>query len=128
MVLELNVHTGEYVSGGSGKSYLLFGSASPLHVRVDIDEEEGSWADLNANAVAMLRGSAAISTALSLVRLEPYVKPKRSLTGESSERVDTRVMQVIYKIEDSQFPGKVGQQVDVFIPRRHTSKPPEMSN
>lgn len=49
--------------------------------------------------------------------MEPYVVPKRSLTGDSSERVDTRVLQVIYEFNRPQFPIYVGQQVDVFIER-----------
>jgi len=33
------------------------------------------------------------------VRFEPYVVPKRSLTGDSTERVDTRVLQAIYSFD-----------------------------
>jgi hypothetical protein len=43
------------------------------------------------------------------------VVPKKSLTGESTERVDTRVLQVLYKFEQSKLPVYVGQQMDVFI-------------
>jgi hypothetical protein len=43
------------------------------------------------------------------------VVPKRSLTGDSTERVDTRVLQVIYAISDDKLPLFVGQQMDVFI-------------
>ena len=39
------------------------------------------------------------TTPLHFVRVEPYVVPKRSLTGDSSERVDTRVLQVIYSFD-----------------------------
>ncbi|MFM9147584.1 MAG: hypothetical protein ACKORI_05600, partial [Verrucomicrobiota bacterium] len=53
---------------------------------------------------------------LKFVRIEPFVVPKVSLTGGSVERVDTRVLQVIYQFERpadrSVF---VGQQMDVFI-------------
>ncbi len=47
--------------------------------------------------------------------IEPYVIPKKSLTGESTERVDTRVLQVIYSFHRGNFPVYVGQQMDVFI-------------
>ena len=53
--------------------------------------------------------------ALSFVRFEPYVLPKRSLTGDTAERVDTRVLQAVYAFAPSDFPAFVGQQVDVFI-------------
>ena len=42
--------------------------------------------------------------------------PKKSLTGDNTERVDTRVLQVIYAV-DGPTNNKLfdGQQVDVFI-------------
>ena len=53
---------------------------------------------------------------LSFVRVEPYVVPKTSLTGASTERVDTRVLQVIYSFTRPQDrPVYVGQQVDLFV-------------
>jgi len=42
--------------------------------------------------------------------------PKTSLTGASTERVDTRVLQVIYAFErPKDRPVYVGQQVDLFV-------------
>ena len=41
--------------------------------------------------------------------------PKKSLTGDNTERVDTRVLQVIYAIDAGDKRLFVGQQVDVFI-------------
>jgi hypothetical protein len=41
--------------------------------------------------------------------------PKKALSGDNTERVDTRVLQVIYAIEPGQQPVYVGQQLDVFI-------------
>ena len=41
--------------------------------------------------------------------------PKKSLTGDSTERVDTRVLQVIYRVDNEALPLFVGQQMDVFI-------------
>ena len=64
---------------------------------------------------ATVRGNPKLKTDLTFVRVEPYVVPKRSLTGESTERVDTRVLQVIYAI-DAPSPGLyVGQQLDVSL-------------
>jgi hypothetical protein len=62
---------------------------------------------------------------LEFVRFEPYVIPKKSLTGDSIERVDTRVLQVIYRIRDAEPSVYVGQQMDVYIdgsPSRLSSK------
>jgi HlyD family secretion protein len=52
---------------------------------------------------------------LKFVRIEPYVIPKKSLTGDNTERVDTRVLQVIYAVDGGNKRLFVGQQVDVFI-------------
>jgi hypothetical protein len=49
------------------------------------------------------------------VRIEPYILPKKSLSGESTERVDTRVLQIIFRFQNPDFPVYVGQQMDVFI-------------
>ena len=49
------------------------------------------------------------------MRFEPFVLPKKSLTGDSTERVDTRVLQVIYRVQRGDLRLFVGQQMDVFI-------------
>jgi hypothetical protein len=43
------------------------------------------------------------------------VIPKKSLTGDNTERVDTRVLQVIYALEGAEGRVYVGQQLDVFL-------------
>ncbi|MEY4200684.1 MAG: hypothetical protein RLZZ265_2424, partial [Verrucomicrobiota bacterium] len=45
------------------------------------------------------------------------MRTKRSLTGDSAERVDTRVLQIIFELDRPEVPLYVGQQVDVFIER-----------
>ena len=57
------------------------------------------------------------SLPLRFVRIERYVIPKKSLTGDSAERVDTRVLQITYELDRASAPLYVGQQVDVFINR-----------
>ncbi len=57
------------------------------------------------------------------VRFEPYVVPKQSLTGDTTERVDTRVLQVIYNCDRGDMPIFVGQQMDVFIDAPENPKP-----
>jgi hypothetical protein len=49
------------------------------------------------------------------MRVEPFVLPKRSLTGDNTERVDTRVLQVLYEIAADADAIFIGQQMDVFI-------------
>jgi HlyD family secretion protein len=68
-----------------------------------------------AKAAAAVRGGADLKTLLTFVRFEPFVLPKKSLTGDSTERVDTRVLQIIYRIERDDLRLFIGQQMDVFI-------------
>ena len=118
------MHLGEFAPTGVLETPLLMlGNVDPLCVRVDFDENEAWRVRSDAHAVGYLRGNKAINTPLKFVRLEPYVSPKKSLTGDSTERVDTRVLQVIYALERPRgLPVRVGQQMDVFVEapaRRH---------
>ncbi len=115
-VLQVRLRPGEYAAAGAGvPASLLIGDVSALHVRVDIDESEAWRLRPGASAVAQVRGNAAIQTRAVFVRYEPLVVPKQSLTGATTERVDTRVLQAIYRLEDNTLPLFVGQQMDVFI-------------
>jgi HlyD family secretion protein len=115
-VLQVKVRAGEFAPAAATQTPLvLLGKLKPLHVRVDVDEHEGWRVRPGAEGIAHLRGNADVRTPLRFVRFEPFVVPKRSLTGDSTERVDTRVLQVIYRVERDDLPLFVGQQVDVFI-------------
>lgn len=115
-VLQLNVRAGEYASvAAPAKPLLVLGDTSHLHLRADIAEEDAPRFSPQAMAAAAPRGAAALRVPLQLVRVEPYVVPKRNLTGDSAERVDTRVLQVVYRIDGQDRNLHVGQQMDVFI-------------
>ncbi|HEX7617203.1 MAG TPA: efflux RND transporter periplasmic adaptor subunit [Verrucomicrobiae bacterium] len=118
-VLQLKVHPGEFApvtaTGAGQPPLILLGSVTPLHVRVDVDENDAWRVRRGAAATGYLRGNKNIKTPLTFVRFEPYVVPKKSLTGDSAERVDTRVLQVIFSFERRDLPIYVGQQMDVFI-------------
>lgn len=115
-VLQVKVHPGEYATAGVlEQPLILMGNVDTLNVRVDVDENDAWRIDRAASAVAFVRGNRDLKTDLKFVRVEPYVVPKRSLTGESTERVDTRVLQVLYSFSRDALPVYVGQQMDVFI-------------
>ncbi len=94
---------------------MLLGNTDVLNVRVDIDENDAWRVQTSRSAVAYVRGNRDLRTPLQFLRIEPYVVPKKSLTGDSSERVDTRVLQVLYQFDPKSLPVFVGQQMDVFI-------------
>jgi HlyD family secretion protein len=116
MVLQRNIREGEFASAGAlSTPLLLLGDVTTLHVRVDVDESEAWRVERGAKATAFARGNKDISAPLSFVRFEPFVIPKRNLTGSSTERVDTRVLQVVFSFEPKDLPVFVGQQMDVYI-------------
>jgi multidrug resistance efflux pump len=116
MILQVNVRAGEFAQAGMLTTPLvLMGTVHPLHVRVDVDENDAWRFRAGAAATASVRGNRDIGTKLRFEYLEPYVVPKRSLTGDTSERVDTRVMQVVFSFERGELPIQVGQQMDVYI-------------
>jgi multidrug resistance efflux pump len=114
-VLQVNVRPGEYAGTPPGQALLMLGSTDSLHVRVDIDEQDIGRYQMGVPGVAMPRGFPDLKYELRFKRVEPFVVPKRSLTGDNTERVDTRVLQVIYEIVRNEPPLFVGQQVDVFF-------------
>lgn len=115
-VLQVNTRVGEFAQAGPlATPLMLFGNIDRLHIRVDIDENDAWRFHPEARATAFVRGNPSLSTALTYEWTEPFVIPKRSLTGGTTERVDTRVMQVVYGFDRAELPVYVGQQMDIFI-------------
>ena len=115
-VLQINIHPGEFAqSGAQAKPLLLFGDDRQLYVRVDIDEFDASRVVSGAAAVAFVRGAPRLPVTLKFERIEPYVVPKTALTGSPTERVDSRVLQVIYSFDSGALPAYIGQQMDVYV-------------
>jgi multidrug resistance efflux pump len=115
-ILQVNVRPGQFAAMAWKEPMIILGEVNRLHVRVDIDENDLYRFREGAPAKATLKGHKDPQFALEFVRIEPYVVPKKSLTGDNSERVDTRVLQVLYALPDDR-PTKVyvGQQMDVFL-------------
>lgn len=129
-ILAVNIRAGEFVAtqGRSGLPFIQMGETNPLHVRVDIDENEVARVALGEPAVISPRGAAELHVNATFVRAEPQVVPKRSLTNSAAERVDVRVLQLIYALPPSDA-FRVGQQIDAFIPARDgAAKPAKQEN
>ncbi|MGA7951824.1 MAG: efflux RND transporter periplasmic adaptor subunit [Thiobacillaceae bacterium] len=116
-ILQLKVRLGEFApSGALATPLMVLGNDTRLYLRVDIDEYDAWRVRPDAPAVASIRGNPNLHTSLRFERIDPYVVPKASLTGSSTERTDTRVLQVIYSFDPATLPDTyVGQQMDVFI-------------
>jgi HlyD family secretion protein len=114
-VLQVNIRPGEYVGAAPGTALIVLGCVGKLHVRVDIDENEITRFTTGLEGTAKPRGNPKQEFAIKFVRVEPYVIPKKSLTGGNTERVDTRVLQVVYALDTKDQVLYVGQQMDVFL-------------
>jgi multidrug efflux pump subunit AcrA (membrane-fusion protein) len=114
-VLQVNTREGEYVTSSAVEPMILLGEVNKLHLRADVDEDNATRVVENCQAVAYPKGRRDVRIDLRFVRIEPYIVPKRSLAGDSSERVDTRVLQVIFEFDRPNVPIYVGQQLDVFL-------------
>ncbi|MBV8266949.1 MAG: efflux RND transporter periplasmic adaptor subunit [Planctomycetaceae bacterium] len=115
-ILQLNVRLGQFAAMTWKEPMIVLGNVDHLHVRVDIDENDLPFFEKGAEAVATLKGRPHVRFPLKFVYVEPYVIPKQSLTGSNSERVDTRVLQVVYALPDERpIDVHVGQQMDVYL-------------
>jgi multidrug efflux pump subunit AcrA (membrane-fusion protein) len=116
-VLQVKIHAGEYSPAAqTDDALMMIGNNNVLGVRVDVDEQDAWRVQASEPAVAYARGRSDAQIPLTFARVEPYVTPKKSLTGSSTERVDTRVLQVVYTFQQpKEFRLYVGQQMDVYI-------------
>ncbi len=121
-ILQVNVRPGQLAASLWNQGLVVIGDSKRLHVRVDIDENDVPLFNPTSKAIATLKGRPGVKFDLVPFKIEPYVIPKKSLTGELSERVDTRVLQVVYSLPDDRpIPLYIGQQMDAYI---ESSEPP----
>ncbi|GEM_PF-276604 len=142
-ILRRNIEVGEYATAGAQSPAMILGDLAHLRIRTQVDEEDialvsgvvaqlmseasanspaNTLVSLPPRALARRRGGVPTEFPLRLVRIEPFARAKSDLTGSNIERVDTRVVEVLFDVlpaQDGQ-PGTAvplvpGQAVDVFI-------------
>lgn len=115
--LQVNVNVGEFNSPGAVPPPVLLGSRDELQIRVDIDEELTGVLPENPTAVGYVRGIGESGIELDFIRIEPLIVPKSNLSGLPAERVDTRVLQILFKPKSPEANQRlyIGQQLDVFL-------------
>jgi HlyD family secretion protein len=126
VVLAVNAAAGSFISSqGAYGTYtegfdpvIVMGNPEPdLGVRCYVDEILMSRLPMTDKIKAQMyfRGTN-VSVPLEFVRIRPYVSPKIELSNQRTERVDVRVLSVLFRFKP---PEKVnvhrGQLVDVFI-------------
>lgn len=108
-VLKLNVKKGEIVKADEPKTIpIVFGSISPLHLRVSIDERD-IWRIIpGAKGVAHMLGNKSLGIPIKYVRLEPHI-----INASSS-----RVLNLIYELDDQDSHLYPGMVLDVILEAR----------
>ncbi len=115
-VLQINIHHGEFAQSGTvSPPFMVFGDDSRLYIRTDVDETDAWRVKPSAPAMAYVPGNPELKAPLRFERIELDVVPKTSLTGASTERTDTRVLQVIYSFDHAALPVYIGQRMNVYI-------------
>src|ERR1039458_6454650 len=126
VVLAVNAAVGSYVSSqGAYDPYpqqfdplvVMGAPQDPLAVRCFVDEILVSRlpSSLHIRAEMSLRGSYTNKVPLEFVRVQPYVPPTIELSNQRQEKVDLRVLPVIFRLDKKDAPVYPGQLVDVFI-------------
>lgn len=126
VILSINASVGSYISAqGAYDTYtqglvptLVMGGAQEyLGVRCYIDEILVHRLPKPAQITAkmFIRGTD-INIPLEYVRVQPYVSPKIQLSNQRTERVDVRVLPVLFRFaEQKRLTLYPGQLVDVYI-------------
>lgn len=117
-VLQVNIHEGELAVSGSTSPLIIFGFLTPMHLRVEVDETDVWRIIPGAPGVAVMRGNSNLQFELHFVRIAPYMMPKRAITGDLSEKIDTRILPLIYSFDPRDLPIYAGLVMDVFLEAR----------
>ncbi len=115
-VLRVNVRPGEFAPAASlSEGLVVLGRTGGVHLRVEIDEVDIPRFTTGARAWASPRGDATRRHELDVVLVEPLIVPKTNLAGRTSELIDMRVLQVVYRFGDVDHVVGFGRQFDVYI-------------
>ena len=132
IVLSIEATVGSYVSSqgaygtyteGFGPLVVMGASQDSLEVRCYIDEIlVHRLPETSRMTAKMFIQGTDISIPLIFERLQPYVSPKIELSNEREERVDVRVLPLIFRFEKPKnlnlFPG---QLVDVYVGQKQNA-------
>lgn len=124
-VLQVNIHPGEFAAFESQLPLMIIGNVDQLNLRVSINQLDIPHFNPNAPAEAFLQDDKHVSIPLKFIRNEPYLTAKRYLSNGIVERMDTKVFEIIYQIQqETDVKLFVGQILDVFIETMQSKQEP----
>lgn len=112
IILRIDPNVGEFIE--KAKTGVYFGDLSQTWIEVEFDEINAHEINPNQKVVAIVRGYESPPLELEFVCLKPLLMDKTSLSGDSTEKVDTRSLIVRYRIKEPPKFLYVGQQIDVY--------------
>lgn len=98
MVLAVSVRAGEYLQPGATDPAIVVGDVDHLVVRLEVDESQVSRLRAGAAGSGWIRGDDAHRLELEFLRLVPLARAKAALSGAPDERLDSRAVQVLYRV------------------------------
>jgi hypothetical protein len=113
-ILKVDVHPGEYAVVPSPSPLIAMSDTSTMHLRADVAEKDASRFIPGRTAYASPRGAGGQRIPLTFVRVEPRILPKGNFTADTVERIDTRVLQFIYRVSGDAHVYD-GELMDVYI-------------
>ena len=120
-VLQIKVRQGEFAPQDSlTMPMMIIGNIDEMYLRVSINQLDVPYFKSGSPAEAFLQDNANVKYPLEFVRMEPLLINKQNFTNDLTERVETRVLQILYRVKKgSPHQIFVGQQFDVFIEAEH---------
>jgi len=112
-VLKIDIREGETLD--PNKTAMILGNIDELYLRVSIDQFNITLFDPNFPAVAFRQGDHSNEFPLKFIHIDPIMVPKKYLTNDVNEKVDTQVFEIVYSIAEKVAPLIVGEQMDVYI-------------
>lgn len=112
-VLKIDIHEGEIID--PTKTAMILGNINELYLRVSIDQFNLMMFHPNCPAVAFRQGDHSNEFPLKFIHIVPIMTPKKYLTNDVNEKVDTQVFEIVYSIGKEDVSLIVGEQMDVYI-------------
>jgi HlyD family secretion protein len=124
-ILQVKIREGEVPSNDTSRSPLMvIGDTDELHLKASINQYDVPHFRPEAQAVAFFQGDRSHAFPLEFIRIEPMLVSKQNLTNDIAEKVDTDVLNVIYRINLKEKPVFIGQQMDVYIEAEYSDDQP----
>ena len=101
-VLEIRSRVGEYVQPSTTDAVVILGDTSELRARVDVDERDIARVALGAEAIVRADAFPGRDFRGRVIEIGRRMGRKVLRTDEPTERIDTKILEVVVAIDDSQ--------------------------